>query len=516
MKKKVLSLVTMIMGLAITAGVYWWTNLRPAKPDHKSRFTVSKTTTVVDGPLDDDGYIDYAAALNQRMRGGIMPETNANLLLWQAIGPHPDGANVPTEYFNWLGTNPPSEEGTYSDRIPADPAAMLKLAQQKPWKADQHPLISDWLKRNENPLAIVFEATRRPDYFNPIVPKKTSKGSQGIVSSPLYTAQSSRDIASALVARAMLRLGSGKAEEAWLDLITCHRLGLLIGRGSSSVEWLVGVAIHEIMLPAEIEFASHPAVPLNLIQQSLRDLLDLPQMSSLPDKFDAGERFLFLDIVLNINRQGISYCDNIAGDDTPAEEKATEADRFLNSINFDHSLQIGNEWFDRIIQAMKEKEYRSRLAKMGKLHKDLLALKEKVEGKKSFIEAVLTAPLSDEDKNTRIGELLITRFTPAFVKLQVSADRFEQNSRNLRIAFALASYFGEFGRYPAKLEDIRSKHLHFVPNDLFSSNALVYHLTENGYLLYSVGPNMRDEGGRTRNDEPRGDDIRIRLPANAL
>jgi hypothetical protein len=33
-----------------------------------------------------------------------------------------------------------------------------------------------------------------------------------------------------------------------------------------------------------------------------------------------------------------------------------------------------------------------------------------------------------------------------------------------------------------------------------------------GFLLYSVGPNGIDEEGRDRNDDPKGDDIRRRVP----
>ena len=37
----------------------------PKKP--KGKITISKETTYVTGPLDKDGYIDYAAALNERV-----------------------------------------------------------------------------------------------------------------------------------------------------------------------------------------------------------------------------------------------------------------------------------------------------------------------------------------------------------------------------------------------------------------------------------------------------------------
>src|SRR5262245_55897881 len=61
----------------------------------RGRFTISKETTYVTGPLDKDGYIDYVAALNERLRQGVTPENNANVLIWKALGPRPEGKRMP-------------------------------------------------------------------------------------------------------------------------------------------------------------------------------------------------------------------------------------------------------------------------------------------------------------------------------------------------------------------------------------------------------------------------------------
>jgi hypothetical protein len=51
------------------------------------------------------------------------------------------------------------------------------------------------------------------------------------------------------------------------------------------------------------------------------------------------------------------------------------------------------------------------------------------------------------------------------------------------------------------------------PTDLFSGKALIYRPAENGFVLYSVGANGKDDGGRTYGEEPLGsDDIVIRIP----
>src|SRR5262245_20904948 len=48
-----------------------------AAKNGRGTFTIGKATTFVTGPVDADGRIDYAAALNERMSKGVTPQNNA-------------------------------------------------------------------------------------------------------------------------------------------------------------------------------------------------------------------------------------------------------------------------------------------------------------------------------------------------------------------------------------------------------------------------------------------------------
>ncbi len=56
------------------------------------------------------------------------------------------------------------------------------------------------------------------------------------------------------------------------------------------------------------------------------------------------------------------------------------------------------------------------------------------------------------------------------------------------------------------------KYLAELPGDVFSAKAMIYKPTAAGYLLYSVGVNGKDDGGQLISEEPRGDDLRVRIP----
>jgi type II secretory pathway pseudopilin PulG len=115
----------------------------------------------------------------------------------------------------------------------------------------------------------------------------------------------------------------------------------------------------------------------------------------------------------------------------------------------------------------------------------------------------------------KISEILVTLLLPAVTKIQDAADRIEQTQQNLHLAFALAAYRADKGSYPEKLEALTPAYLPRVPDDLFSGGALIYQPTKDGFLLYSVGVNGRDEQGLGYEDEPRGDDLNVRIPVPA-
>ena len=98
------------------------------KKTWKLQFTIGKETTIVTEPRDEDGYIDYAAALNERLRKNIAPETTANVLIWKALGPRPERRTGPAEYFRWLGIESPPDEGAYF--------IDLDEASEAPWSED--------------------------------------------------------------------------------------------------------------------------------------------------------------------------------------------------------------------------------------------------------------------------------------------------------------------------------------------------------------------------------------------
>jgi hypothetical protein len=150
------------------------------------------------------------------------------------------------------------------------------------------------------------------------------------------------------------------------------------------------------------------------------------------------------------------------------------------------------------------------------MEEELKALRQKAGSPAELMEALREGRQPAKKMSKKLGDYLIASLVPSIHNAQRSRDRVEQVQRNLHLAFALAAYRRDHGRYPEKLEALAPRYLAEVPNDLFSGKAPIYRPSDNGYLLYSVGVNGRDEGGHGADDTPRGDDLAVQMPLPAL
>ena len=73
----------------------------------------------------------------------------------------------------------------------------------------------------------------------------------------------------------------------------------------------------------------------------------------------------------------------------------------------------------------------------------------------------------------------------------------------LSIELALRNYRAERGAYPPQSEALVPGFLRVLPNDPFRKQPFSYRTTPEGFLLYSVGPDGRDDGGKPLGFQPR-------------
>ncbi|VTR95530.1 Marine sediment metagenome DNA, contig: S12H4_L01240 (Fragment) OS=marine sediment metagenome GN=S12H4_15080 PE=4 SV=1 [Gemmata massiliana] len=295
--------VLLVLGFGITAGCKRRTEPPPADPSEASAapvnapepapltlgkrgtFTVGKSTTFVLGPIDSTGHIDYATTINDRLSKGVTAANNANVAIWNVIGPNPPGEEkVPVGFFEKMGMAAPPATGNYfigvkqyAEKTAAAGTggaaldATTKLSVQ-PWTANENAIVSSWLQSNAKPLAALRNAVKRTHYYNPLVPKDNEQGLNGTYLQGIFV---DRELARALACRAMLSLGRGDTAQAQQDLVACRRLGRLVGRGATLIEGVVAIAIEQVAFRAEVALLAHGQLDARAVEGYFRDLFTL-------------------------------------------------------------------------------------------------------------------------------------------------------------------------------------------------------------------------------------------------
>jgi hypothetical protein len=261
-----------------------------------------------------------------------------------------------------------------------------------------------------------------------------------------------------------------------------------------------------------LAFLEHANLTTKQLLEKLKDLQVLPPFARAAEKVDVTERIMFLDCLRLVRGGGFGMVQGLDGGNAP--KPTDEEKKALAIIDWAPAEVSGKLWYDRMVAAMRKPNRVERNLALDALDAELKAMKQ---GYDKDMERLRKSLVEDPKEvgpavAKALGDVLVCLVAPAVRKVQEAGDRQLQIQANLHTAFALVAYQREHGKYPAKLEDLAPKYIASVPGDVFSGGALKYLPEAKGFLLYSVGSNGVDEGGRWFDDEPRGDDPRVRLP----
>ena len=100
-----------------------------------------------------------------------------------------------------------------------------------------------------------------------------------------------------------------------------------------------------------------------------------------------------------------------------------------------------------------------------------------------------------------LWHVMIKIMTPAVTRIVELDLRARAHLDLATTALAIERYRLATGKVPGQLEDLAPQYLQQVPVDPFDGKPIRYEPGSPGYLLYSVGEDGRDDGGRERNDK---------------
>ncbi len=481
---------------------------------------VSPETTYVTGPLDDEGRVDYLAALEQKYFADLPPEENAAREYVQAFAP---GAELKGELrrtvFERLDLpvagGPPYLENAHSfagrhedlfeqtrqrqvgeprqpssndeqaGRFPQPEPDQSELvdhwqdvAQRRPWTSEVFPLLAAWLDDQQTPLAHIHAGAEQQRCYFPLV-SDASDEAGAMMWLSLYYMMPMRGAGRCLSTEAMQQLGNGDRESAWQNI----RVMLVMARHTSEqpslIGNLVGIAVSDMGLFTLADVLHFGEYTEEQLARMVAEFDQIGRLEPIAEEFRGGERLFSLDMIAR----------HAAGEQTLADFGADLPK--IPGVDPNVLLRQVNEHYDRM-EALADQppgDERDRLAKITDEHFE--AIDNVAKNRRRWLAGVF----SRQARSEIVADILCAMLLPAVQSVANADDRYQVRHNCARAAIALAQYRAAHGEYPERLAQLVPEFAEQPPQDLFTGQPLKYLRTKQGYQLYSVGPNRQDNGG---------------------
>lgn len=112
-----------------------------------------------------------------------------------------------------------------------------------------------------------------------------------------------------------------------------------------------------------------------------------------------------------------------------------------------------------------------------------------------FSEAVSRGYFFDKDTRLPLLCLMSRVQLPILGRALINHNAGKTRIAASQAILALAAYRNRYGTYPESLSELRAKLGWKIPADPFNGKDFTYKRSQKGYLLYSIGPNLKDDAG---------------------
>ena len=464
-----------------------WKALDPPNP-----IVPSPETTIVVGPLADDGLPDYAAAVVAELKGTTRSEENGAIDFWQAVGSEP----VPTAYrdvfFAELEMVDPGEaeisidpydadfEGTEIARAwgvqpefdepdpptdsadlpsqedqssPPDTDEFISRCMERPWTRQQVRFLAEWLDAHDERIDMIVDSAAKPAFYSPppnlLLPKPPL-----LFDSDLSLNPALRGAARAVMLRAMLRLSEGEVAGAWRDIEAVLRLSERLREMAFDTDLLLGAALYDMAFrafPAWLQRADDPSLLMDVAEQLGRD-----------DDSQHANRMYSFGLSLRTLEPLMA---GIAG----RENALPGSGRFMTMrIEGNVALNRCCYWLSRVQQDESAFSELSRAATLAQ------------SGWKPAAY-VSRAALSES-----MADIYSVGAVPSLSSLREVERKVLTRSRLMRCAMFIETFRQRTGAYPETLSDLIPDHLPEIPVDAHDKRPFCFERRGNGFLLYNA------------------------------
>ncbi len=352
---------------------------------------------------------------------------------------------------------------------------------------DDAKRVGKWLDDNKETLDLIIKGSQKPYYWEQY---GTTNDTGEMLSILMPNLSSFRRLAYALRSRAWVNAEKGRYEDAFSDLICCYKFGQHLRGDKTLIEQLVGIAIE--------------ASSVHTIRYILeRHQLDSSKLKTLQINLEnaiSEEKF-----TVSFKAEKLCMRDELQRCFTAGENGHLIPKR----ITMLKSLKPGprpQNYLEEFLYVFSDLDILKKVTYMIFLHPNRQETLEAANYLYDYYErlseksaAQVNAEADEIDKIVeKLFEenLFMAILSPALRRVIDISHRLPADLNSIFAIVAILRYKQDKGDYPDTLEEmVTSGYLKQLPMDSFSDKPLVYKKTAEGFLLYSVGMNFKDDGG---------------------
>jgi hypothetical protein len=347
-------------------------------------------------------------------------------------------------------------------------------------------LMGKWLTDNDEVFELVIAGTKRPYYWQ-------HYEGEDMISVLLPYLPDYRKLAYSFRWRSRLHAENGRYEEAFSDIKTYYLFGRHVkGTKLVLIEQLVGVAIEAVAVENLRDILSEHQIDAAVLATVQKDFEQILASEDFTMSFEGEKMFVYDEI------QRCFTEDRFGGGHlylTRIVNLSDEADDVLNII----------------LENLSSPEGWARAVKVLFFHPNKQQTREAADRFYAFCETfaqktpaqIKAEGLGIEKETMKIvgDNVFLSILTPALGRAAEIGHRHRTNVEATISILALQRYKAEKGSFPDDLQElVTAGYLRELPVDVFSDKPLVYSKTDEGFILYSIGGNFEDDGGKPEVD----------------
>ncbi len=477
--------------------------------------TVGRSTTYVLGPVEPDGSVHYVRAFNELQRAAAGTRRNAADVVLSILPPRDEGLG------SWNRERSPREVALYSaqatERRFISPSAyaaatrdpngnesvrsrrideQLTACAARPWQPREIPDLAAWLDANGGVLDLLSSLEDTDAFFIPYGGLVYEDGEMCVAGLP--DLDELRCVAEAFAARAMLRVGEGRAADAWADILAGKRLACLVGTVPSTETLRLSWTMWATIFRAEQALLLHQPPSPSQAAGLLARTRALPSTVTYAQAVGTEERFQSLSLIMLLYR-GVGYkslyC--VVDHGIPPDGNAK------HNIDYDYILSALNAVYDDQLPALEQPSLRGCL----RARSPIPAIGRPVSDNFRTLLYVLRAC----DWGGRASRPLATRtllgaLCPTRIDWDQETNEWYRFQAQRMLGEHALHLYARGGGLPTDAGDRRT-----IPLDPFTGDPIEYRVLPGGLSIICTGVNLSFES-QADYDAGESDDVLLVLP----